>query len=257
VGCVGFGRVLMGMFYCMGGLANCFPLYGLLGGRAYPESFRGIPGLGEIRSRSGVFPADVGILVNGFELCTCPMKNLLIMSFLTVVMAKTVFAQTTNNETREKIVSAARSLIGVTEATGRNDGRRIELILATVGLEGTGSPYCAAFNRWCYDEGGLYNIGPRSAWAPDWVKNATWTACGGGATPVYGDVFGIYFSKKKRVAHTGIVEKWGRGVVFTIEGNTSADAPEGSEMDRNGDGIWRKRRLIRQIHAVRDWISTR
>lgn len=46
-------------------------------------------------------------------------------------------------------------------------------------------------------------------------------------------------------------------VGLTIEGNTSPDAAAGSEADRNGEGIWRKRRLTRQIYSVRDWIGGR
>jgi hypothetical protein len=44
-------------------------------------------------------------------------------------------------------------------------------------------------------------------------------------------------------------------VVVTVEGNTSPDAAPGSAADRNGDGVWSKRRLIRQIFAVRDWME--
>lgn len=155
---------------------------------------------------------------------------------------------------RERIIREAAKLVGTREATGRNDGPIIDAILDSVGLKGTRSPYCAAFNRFVYDQAALRNVGPRSAWSPDWVANPTWKQ-GNGREPRPGDAWGIYFKNKGRVAHTGLVEKWGGQVVMTIEGNTSPDASVGSEADRNGDGIWRKRRLIRQIYSVRDWIG--
>jgi hypothetical protein len=155
---------------------------------------------------------------------------------------------------RQRILEQALRLVGTREATGHNDGRAIDQILSSVGLQGTRSPYCAAFNRYVYDQAGLRQVGPRSAWSPDWVAHPSWTQARGGATPLPGDTWGIYFQSKGRVAHTGLVERWGP-CVLTIEGNTSPDAGSGTEADRNGDGIWRKRRLQRQIHSVRNWIE--
>jgi len=154
---------------------------------------------------------------------------------------------------REDVQAVALSLVGTRELTGRNDGPVIDRILASVGLEGTGAPYCAAFNRFAFDQAGLPTVGPRSAWSPDWLRGATWTRQTGGKTPLPSDAFGIYFPAKGRVAHTGLVRTWGDSVVITIEGNTSPEVTTG-EADRNGDGIWSKRRLKRQIYSVRDWI---
>lgn len=156
---------------------------------------------------------------------------------------------------RDRILAAARSLIGITEATGNNDGERIDAILASVGLEGTRSPYCAAFNRYVYDLAGLHSYGPRSALAAVWVRSPTWRKATGGMQPLPGDAWGIWFPSKGRVAHTGLVEKWGTSIVVTLEANTSPEAVVGSDADRNGDGVWRKRRIIRQIYAVRNWLD--
>jgi hypothetical protein len=158
--------------------------------------------------------------------------------------------------TRAKVIAEARRWIGTREATGQNDGPGIDAILGTVGLAGTRAPYCAAFNATVYSRAGVQGAWPRSAWSPDWLRGATWTRASGGRLPAPGDVFGIYFPSKGRIAHTGLVEQWGTSVVVTIEANTSPDAAPGTEADRNGDGIWRKRRLVRQIHSVRDWISS-
>lgn len=181
------------------------------------------------------------------------MRHALLFLLLLPLVA---FGQTAEtSDAREMVIAVATSQIGTQEKTGHNDGGAIDRILASVGLEGTGAPYCAAFNRWCYDNAGLHDIAPRSALASAWVRNPTWTRANGGSTPLPADTWGIYFSSKKRVAHTGIVEKWGNQIVVTIEANTSPDAVAGSEADRNGDGVWRKRRLIKQIYAARNWID--
>ncbi len=156
---------------------------------------------------------------------------------------------------RDRVLAVARGLIGTQEKTGHNDGPVIDRILASTGLEGTGAPYCAAFNRFCYDTAGFRLVGPRSALAAVWVSNPSWTLARGGAMPKPGDAWGIYFPSKGRVAHTGLVAQWGEKVVTTIEANTSPEAVAGSAADRNGDGIWSKRRLIRQIYAVRNWLD--
>jgi hypothetical protein len=154
---------------------------------------------------------------------------------------------------RERIVAEGVRLIGTVEATGRNDGSAVDRILASVGLAGSRAPWCAAANRYIYDQAGLRTVGPRSAWSPDWVASPTWTRANGGKTPLPGDSWGIYFPSKKRIAHTGLVEKWGR-TVLTLEGNTSPDAVAGSAADRDGGGFFRKRRLASQIHSVRSWL---
>ncbi len=154
---------------------------------------------------------------------------------------------------RQAVLDAGRRLLGTTEATGRNDGPVIEAILKAVGLN-RGDPYCAAFNFWCYRAAGLAERVPRSGWSPAWVASPTWRR-GKGRTPRPADAFGIWFARKRRVAHTGLIEKWGAKSAVTIEANTSPSAEFGAASDRDGDGIWRKRRLIRQIDAVRDWIG--
>jgi cell wall-associated NlpC family hydrolase len=155
---------------------------------------------------------------------------------------------------RKRILSVASSLIGTREASGRNDGPVVEIILASTG-NAKGDPYCAAFCYWVYFQSGLGALVPRSAWSPDWVARPTWTREAGGATPRPGDPFGIYFTSKGRVAHVGLVRQWGRQSIVTVEANTSPEAVAGSAADRDGGGIWSKRRLIRQIHASRNWLG--
>lgn len=155
---------------------------------------------------------------------------------------------------RNSIIAVARPLIGQTETHGSNRSPIIDKMNKLTGVP-MGSPYCASFNAWVYAEAGAPGSWPKSAWSPDWVKNPTWTAAKGGKEPLPGDAFGIWFSSKGRIAHTGIIESWGKTSSITIEGNTSPSAEFGSSSDRDGDGIWRKRRFNYQIHSARDWID--
>lgn len=88
------------------------------------------------------------------------------------------------------------------------------------------------------------------------VERPTWQQGIGGKTPKPGDTFGIYFSSKGRVAHTGFIYEWTDGSPYclTIEGNTGPSGSVG-ESDRNGDGIYLKRRMKSDIHSVRNWID--
>ena len=154
---------------------------------------------------------------------------------------------------RNAVMDVAKSTLGWREATGKNDGPQIDRILSTVGLQGSGAPYCAAFCVYSYEEAGVGSKIPHSAWSPDLVKSPTWLK-GRGETPRPADVFGIFFASKGRVAHVGLVEKWGNGTAVTIEGNTSPQAASGSEADRDGEGIHRKWRLTSTIYAVRSFL---
>lgn len=154
---------------------------------------------------------------------------------------------------REKVLTVAKSALGWREKTGNNDGENIDRILTACGLAGTRSPYCACFVVYCYQEAGVGSKIPRSAWSPDMVKNPSWIL-GHGETPRPADVFGIYFASKGRVAHAGLIEKWGNGTAVTIEGNTGPDAAQGSDLDREGEGVYRRWRPTMTIYAVKSYL---
>ncbi|HQS52214.1 MAG TPA: hypothetical protein PLN99_09980, partial [Daejeonella sp.] len=68
-------------------------------------------------------------------------------------------------------------------------------------------------------------------------------------TPSTGDVFGIYFPEKKRIAHVGFIDSWDGTWLITVEGNTNISGnPE-------GDGVYRKRRPVRSIYRVARYIN--
>lgn len=139
------------------------------------------------------------------------------------------------------IVDTYTSQLGVREATGHNDGYDVEKYLSSTGL-GKGFAWCAAFVNWVHRECGY--AGPRAAaaWSPAWFPTSRLVT-----DPRPGDVFGIYFPSKGRIAHVGFIDKWEGNRAHTVEGNTNAAG------SREGDGVYRKIRLQSQINKVARW----
>ena len=131
---------------------------------------------------------------------------------------------------------------------GDNKGERVEQYLAATGL-GPGYPWCAAFLAWGHNEFGIDN--PESAWSPAWFPDSAtiYTREDGGKEPLPGDVMGIWFSNLERIAHVGVIIEWGDDYVVTVEGNTNDTG------SRVGDGVYKKRRMQRQIHSVSRWMD--
>ncbi|WP_257669095.1 CHAP domain-containing protein [Parapedobacter tibetensis] len=139
--------------------------------------------------------------------------------------------------------------IGVRETTGNNDGPRIAEYLRYCGL-GEGYEWCAAFVSWCHGQAGY--PGPRNAWAaalfPEkrivWripnVKRLLLPMNRDRNDVSAGDIFGIYSTTKKRIAHCGFVDDWDGTWCITVEGNAE-------------NAVVRKRRLVKTIYAVSRW----
>lgn len=159
---------------------------------------------------------------------------------------------------RAKLKRIYTGQIGVREKTGRNDGEQVERYLRYVHLD-KGNAWCAAMVCWALGQACLDN--PRSGWSPDlfpaprlvWQRRRELqVALPGnktGAMPQPGDVFGIWFPDKRRIAHCGFVDQWSGSWVITVEGNTN---PRGS---REGDGVYRRRRLAQSLYRVADWVG--
>ncbi|UZO82639.1 CHAP domain-containing protein [Aquimarina sp. ERC-38] len=124
------------------------------------------------------------------------------------------------------------------------------MYLASVEL-GPGYAWCASFVSWCYQNAGV--TAPRSAWVPSYALKSKRIYHRGKfelKRPQNGDAFMIWYRSKNRPAHIGFVDDWGEDWVITVEGNTN---DKGS---REGDGVYRKRRLKKQIWAVSDFIGS-
>lgn len=168
------------------------------------------------------------------------IKALLFGVFLAFISVG-VFGQNTS----ELVASIYSSEIGVREATGRNDGQRVEMYLASCKLP-AGNPWCAAFVTWVFKEAKVKAM--VSAWSPAWFPETKVIYTRGSShnkVPQQADVFGIWFANRKRIAHVGFIDDWQSGAVaITVEGNTNEAG------SREGDGVYRKRRLKSQIYKV-------
>ncbi|WP_262249695.1 CHAP domain-containing protein [Parapedobacter soli] len=161
---------------------------------------------------------------------------------------------TSQNAQSKQLKEIYRAEIGVKEATGNNDGSRVGEYLRYCGL-GEGYAWCAAFVSWCHWQAGYPE--PRNAWAATLLPTARRVN-----DPRPGDVFGIYYTNLKRIAHVGFVDEWDDQYCITVEGNTGPPTDHAITDDyaanpiRAGparDGVYRKRRPIRTIHAVARW----
>ena len=141
------------------------------------------------------------------------------------------------------IVTTASHEIGVRELTEHNDGKRVEAYLSAVGLT-KGAPYCAAFVSFVFAKCGQSK--PRTGWCPDLFPASRLARA---ALP--GDVAGIYFPEKGRVAHVGIVVHQIGSWVTTTEANTNVAG------SNEGDGVYKKLRNIKTIHSIADWVTER
>lgn len=176
-------------------------------------------------------------------------NKIILFCVLCIAFCASLSGQNTRGELIAKTVAIYSGEVGVRETTGHNDGERVEIYLRSTGLP-KGNAWCAAFVTWVFRQSGVEAIA--SAWSPSWfVRNVVYTrAAKNNAVPCPADVFGIYFQNKGRIAHVGFIDEWDSKSSFamTVEGNTN-DA--GS---REGDGVYRKRRMKSQIYKVSRWI---
>ncbi|TDQ81087.1 hypothetical protein CLV99_0462 [Sphingobacterium yanglingense] len=139
-------------------------------------------------------------------------------------------------EDRINIIKIASKELGTHEATGNNDGLRVEQYLRYTNL-GKGYEWCSAFVSWCYGQAGF--AVPRNPWSPALFPKARQIDK---VKAMQADVFGIYGIKAKRINHVGLVkEKQGQYLV-TIEGNSN-------------DRVESRRRHLRTIYTIADWVN--
>lgn len=160
---------------------------------------------------------------------------------------------------RERILLAAHNLVGVRESGGNNRGPEVDRIIRNGGWNPLEAPaWCGLANRYVYDIAEEKDKGPQgrdSAWSPNWLRNPTWTQAGKGATPLPGDAWGIAWEGSDgvyRVRHTGLNKRWGFTALDAYEGNTTE---AGTADSLTGDSYMARKRPIRSIYAVRNWVD--
>lgn len=147
----------------------------------------------------------------------------------------------TEAKQRLLLVGIAEREVGVRERTGQNDGLKVEDYLASADLK-KGQPWCAAFVSWVYKQAGYTK--PRTGWSPALFPSSRLVRS---ALP--GNLLAVYFPKLKRIGHVGIIVKMDGEWCSSIEGNTN------SEGSSEGDGVYIKRRHVKTIYRIADWIK--
>jgi hypothetical protein len=141
------------------------------------------------------------------------------------------------------------SQIGVTEATGHNDGPAVERYLRSVGL-GKGYAWCAAFVKWSMDSAHI-KTKINGAAASCYDKDRLVYSKGRMIVEVRpNDVFTLWYNALNRIGHTGFINRQiNDKVCLTVEGNTGA----GGAVDvgsREGDGVYKKYRSLKAMYGI-------
>ncbi|MBL1408692.1 CHAP domain-containing protein [Sphingobacterium sp. C459-1T] len=145
---------------------------------------------------------------------------------------------------RDRIIAIASAELGVREATGNNDGPRVEEYLGYTHL-GSGYAWCASFISWVYAQAGFAQ--PRNPWSPALFPKARVYWKGGAFVQGHknkfeaADVFGIYGTTAKRINHVGLVKVMQGNYLISIEGNSN-------------NRVESRRRHVRTIYALADWL---
>ena len=137
------------------------------------------------------------------------------------------------------------SQLGVREKTGRNDGERVEAYLKTTGL-GKGYPWCGAFVNWVFIQAGVRPRAASPAQARSWFPKERLVERHAARQ---GDLFSLYYNSLGRIGHVGFIDQVGESSYITVEGNTNEAG------SREGQGVYRKRRMKRSVYSVARWID--
>jgi hypothetical protein len=150
---------------------------------------------------------------------------------------------------RKAIVDTSKYFLFVREATGSNDGKWVEKFQKEAGAK-KGDAWCACFVVAMHNYVGVPIV--QSAWSPSlFTSNVVWEYSDWreGFAPKPGQVGGIYYDSKHRVAHVVLITGYDGKSVFTIEGNTN------NAGSREGDGVYEKRRLLENIWVISDYVG--
>jgi len=148
-----------------------------------------------------------------------------------------------------KHLTIAKSYVGTVEATGNNDGPKIEYIIRR-GHGAPNSSYCAFFVTLCIDSASVKTPTVRSGLARNFKLRSSIPAKDVliGKVKIPPGTIIVWQRGNTINGHTGFVRKWYTRYGLTVEGNTSG-GNTGSQS--NGDGIWLKSRGIEPLNSFR------
>lgn len=139
-----------------------------------------------------------------------------------------------------------------THETGYNSGPRVDLYLRASGNR-PGEYWCSAFVTWVFLQNAV-RVPRDPGAARNYFRNGPTLLYQRGALGKLeiaqpGDVVGYYYGNLGRIGHIGFIEQVKDNCLITVEGNTGEDG------GRNGDGVYRKRRMKRSIYAAANHIG--
>lgn len=150
------------------------------------------------------------------------------------------------NAFSDELIKQAGDQLGVTEATGNNDGPAVEKYLASVGL-GKGYAWCMAFVYWCAKQAAI-KVGIENPLYQTGGVVACWQSSKGIKIkePEQGCQF--FIIHPNGTGHTGIVTGvFPNGVLHTIEGNTNSNG------SREGTTVLRKTRNVSDMYGFKKY----
>lgn len=145
-------------------------------------------------------------------------------------------------DARRVMVFAAEALLGIREATGRNDGTMVKLIQETVGGAG-GEPWCMSMVMTCI----AYAENKTGLKSPIVTSEHCWTVWNNSpkaqrvkTKPLRGAI-AIWNYPPTKNGHTGIVDEYEHkpGKMMTLEGNTMSGVKKDGTIEREGGGSYR------------------
>ncbi len=169
----------------------------------------------------------------------------------TRVVYDTVFIKVpARGGTQTPFIDTLKSFIGLKELTGNNDHPLIDKFFdETCGLRN--SPWCASSIGYALKVNGHEIPSELQCYSPSYFPKERITWRRGDKTELQaGDVFGIYFPSKGRIAHMGVIYGEKRNSwVITLEGNTTDSG------GREGNAFHMRRRHKSQIYVAANWTN--
>lgn len=154
-----------------------------------------------------------------------------------------------DRDKRSNVVDTLTSYIGVKELTGNNDGKEVEMFIASTGLDPKGGyPWCAAFVTYCFKVNGLC-VPKYPARAASWFDEKHLMESQGA---IAGDLGSIYYRKLGRIGHIFMYLKPYRNstpYIVTGEGNTNAHG------SREGNQSAKRFRPRSIVYSSSNWID--